>query len=47
MRHIQDAWQAEQAGTVILRGKTKPVRVFRVDTCATVDESSETGEVTA
>ena len=47
MKHIQNTWQAEPAGTVILRGKTKSVRVFRVDTGATVDESSEAGEVTA
>jgi adenylate cyclase len=34
MRYIQDTWQAEPAGSVVLRGKTKPVQVFRVDTCA-------------
>ncbi len=47
MKYIQDTWQAESAGSVVLRGKTKPVRVFRVDTCATVDiDGSEAGEVT-
>jgi adenylate cyclase len=48
MEYIQGTWQAEPAGAVILRGKTKPVRVFRVDTCAAVDvENMEAGEVSA
>jgi adenylate cyclase len=48
MNYIKDTWQADPAGTVVLRGKTKPVRVYRVDTCVAVDVDNEiTGEVTA
>jgi hypothetical protein len=40
--------QAEPAGTVILRGKTKPVQVFRVDHIVDQENGTlETGEVTA
>lgn len=31
MRYIADTFETESAGTVRLRGKTRPVRVFRVD----------------
>ena len=48
MKYIQDTWQAEPAGSVVLRGKTKSVRVFRIDTYATEEvENREAGEVTA
>ena len=48
MKYIQDTWQAEPAGSVVLRGKTKSVRVFRIDTYATEEvENREAGEVIA
>jgi adenylate cyclase len=46
MKYIKDTWPAEPAGTVVLRGKTKPVSVYRVDTCAVVDVDNK-GEVIA
>ncbi|MDH3831243.1 MAG: adenylate/guanylate cyclase domain-containing protein [Gammaproteobacteria bacterium] len=33
MNYIKGTWQAEPAGSVVLRGKTRPVTVYRVDTC--------------
>jgi adenylate cyclase len=50
MNYIKDTWPAEPAGSVVLRGKTKPVQVFRVDTCAAVgveDDELVGGEVIA
>jgi adenylate cyclase len=48
MHYIKDTVQAEPAGTVILRGKTKPVEVFRIDHCASAENGTlATGEVTA
>jgi len=47
MHYITDTFEAELAGTVVLRGKSKPVRVYRVDRLAGKNiETQELKEVT-
>ena len=47
MRYIADTFEVESAGAVVLRGKAKPVHVYRVDRIAIQDvETLEMKEVT-